>query len=292
MEEKQWAGTTYGNKWMHKWLIRILGIIHVKFLYAFTAIFVIPIVLIINPSYGITYNFFKRRFSFSSIKAFWYTYLNHCMMGQAVIDKFAMYAGKKFEVETIGYEQFTQRASKEEGFVQLSSHIGNYEIAGYTLIAEKKRFNALVFAGEKETIMQNRNHMFQNTNINMIAIKEDMSHLFEIDNALNKGETVSIPADRINGSKKSIKVDFLGSKASFPLGPFSVATARGLDVLSVNVMKCNSTKYKIYITPLEYDKTQTRKIQIEQLAKAYVSQLEKMVKSYPTQWYNYFDFWQ
>ena len=30
-----------------------------------------------------------------------------------------------------------------------SSHIGCYEVAGYSLISKTKRFNALVFGGEK-----------------------------------------------------------------------------------------------------------------------------------------------
>ena len=204
-----------------------------------------------------------------------------------------MYAGKKFEVEIENYNEFHNRiVKKEEGFVQLSAHIGNYEIAGYTLAVEGKCFNALVFAGEKVSVMQNRDKMFADTNINMIAIQPDMSHLFEIDKALTDGGIVSMPADRINGSPKYIEQDFLGAKARFPLGPFSVATMRGLDVIAVNVMKASLKKYKIYVTPLPYDKGATRQEQIKQLSLGYVAELEKRVRQYPEQWYNYFEFWQ
>ena len=227
------------------------------------------------------------------MKSAWKTYVNHCLFGQVVVDKFAMYAGKKFDVEVENYNEFLERASREEeGFVQLSAHVGNYEIAGYTLVCKDKRMNALVFAGEKASVMQNRSKMFADTNINMIAIQPDMSHLFEIDKALADGEIVSMPADRINGSQKSIEHDFLGAKAKFPLGPFSVATMRGLDVLAVNVMKDSLLGYKIYVTPLAYDKEASRQEQIRQLSSAYVAELEKRVRQYPTQWYNYFEFWQ
>ena len=293
MAEQEWAGTTYGNAWMHKWLIRMLRHIDVRILYLFVAIFVIPVCLVLNPSRGLAYRYFRRRIGYGRLKSAWKTFVNHCLFGQVVVDKFAMYAGKQFDVEIENYNEFNTRASrKEEGFVQLSAHVGNYEIAGYTLVCKDKRLNALVFAGEKASVMQNRSKMFADTNINMIAIQPDMSHLFEIDQALADGEIVSMPADRINGSQKCIEHDFLGAKAKFPLGPFSVATMRGLDVLAVNVMKDSLTSYKIYVTPLAYDKEASRQEQIRQISSAYVAELEKRVRQYPTQWYNYFEFWQ
>ena len=291
MAEQNWAGTTYGNNWMHKWLIRLLRFIDTRILYLFVAIFIIPVCLILNPSRGIAYRFFRKRIGYGRLKSAWKTYVNHCLFGQVVVDKFAMYAGKKFKIEIEGYEIFAHLAAKKEGFVQLSAHIGNYEIAGYTLVCENKRIYALVYAGEKESVMKNRDKMFADTNISMIAISPDMSHLFEIDKALGEGEIVSMSADRINGSPKFIEHDFLGAKARFPLGPFSVATIRGLDVLAINVMKTSLTSYKIYVTPLPYDKTTSRQEQIKQLSGAYVAELEKRVRQYPTQWYNYFDFW-
>lgn len=287
-----WAGTTYGNEWMHRWLIRLLRHIDTRVLYVFVAVFVIPVCLMLNPSRGIIYRYFRQRIGYGRLKSAWKTYVNHCLFGQVVVDKFAMYAGKKFNIEIEGAEQFTELTKQKEGFVMLSAHIGNYEIAGYTLVSKVKRLNALVFAGEKASVMRNRSKMFAETNTNMIAIQPDMSHLFEIDKALTDGEIVSMPADRINGSQKNIGHVFLGSKAMFPLGPFSVATMRGLDVLAVNVMKSSLRGYKIYVTPLAYDKGASRQEQVRQLSSAYVAELEKRVWQYPTQWYNYFEFWQ
>jgi predicted LPLAT superfamily acyltransferase len=119
-----------------------------------------------------------------------------------------------------------------------------------------------------------------------------MSHLFLIDCALQQGEIVSLPADRIFGSKKYVIDKLLGADAKLPLGPFSVATMRGLNVLAVNVMKHSTKGYRIYVKPLDYDKEASRSKQIEQLAHNYVMELERMLYMYPTQWYNYFDFWK
>lgn len=291
MGQRQWAGATYGNGWMHRYLILSLRYIDVRFFYLIAAIFVVPVCLILNQSRATSYHFFRRMLCYGRCRACWSVYVNHCQFAQAVIDKFAMWAGRRFDVEVEGFEHFSTRALRSEGFIHLSSHIGNYEIAGYTLLSEHKCINAVVYANEKASVMANRNNMFERTNIRMITLKSDMSHLYEIDNALCGGDIVSFPTDRSMGASKSVEREFLGRSAKFPQGPFSVATMRGLDVLAVNVMKQSWTKYKIYVTPLHYDKSLKRKEQIEQLSRAYVAELERRVRQYPTQWYNFFDFW-
>lgn len=291
MQGKDWTGTTFGNEWMHKWLIRCLRFIDVRLLYAFASVFIVPICIIVRPGGHIIYHYFRRR-QYSRPSALWKTYINHCLFAQTVIDKFAMYAGKQFRIEIEGYEKFLSLESKEDSFMLLSSHIGNYEIAGYTLVSDNKPLNALVFADEKVSVMQNRESMFQKTNIKLIPIRQDMSHLFEINRALQDGETISIPADRISGSNKTIEKQFLGAPAGFPFGPFNIAVLKGLDVLAVNVMKASMGTYKIHVTPLYYDKTESKKKQIDELSDRYVKELERLLHLYPEQWYNYFDFWK
>lgn len=289
---KSWKGTTFGTTWMHEKLIGMLRHADVRVFYAFTFVFVVPFCLLFGKSSRVIYRYLRQRQGMTRFKAMVQTFRNHWLFSQVVIDKFAMYAGHRFEVEIEGYEHFLQLEQKPEAFVQLSSHIGNYEIAGYTLRAARKRFNALVFGGEKSTVMQERNRLLERDNIHLIPVSADMSHLFEINAALANGECVSMPADRLFGSPKSIEVNFLGAQAQLPLGPFKVATMRSLDVLSVNVMKTATQRYKIYVTPLAYDKSASAKERVQQMASAYVSQLERMLRMYPTQWYNFFDFWK
>ena len=95
MAEQEWAGTTYGNEWMHKWLIRMLRYIDVRILYLFVALFIIPVCLVLNSSRGIAYRYFRQRIGYGRMKSAWKTYVNHCLFGQVVIDRFAMYAGRQ-----------------------------------------------------------------------------------------------------------------------------------------------------------------------------------------------------
>lgn len=276
---------------MHRWLIRLLRVIDVRFLYVFADIFVVPVCLIINDSRRTSFFFYHDILGYGYFSAVWNVYLNHCSFAHIVLDRFAMYAGCRFDVTVEGLEDFNRLAERDEGFLHLSSHIGNYEIAGYTLVSERKTINAVVFEHEKESVMSNRSRMFGRTNIRMIALRQDMSHLYEIDSAICRGEIVSFPTDRCSGASRYVELPFLGRPARFPQGPFSVATMRGTDVLAVNVMKESWKRYRIYVTPLDYDRTLPRRQQMEHLSAAYVAELERMVRLYPRQWFNFYDFW-
>ena len=225
------------------------------------------------------YRFFRDRFGFGPWKSFRKVYANHYRFGQIILDRFGVYAGKKYHFITEGQEQMDELEKHPEGFVNLSSHVGNYEIAGYSLKPKSKRFNALVYAGETATVMENRQKLLTQNNMSMIPVREDMSHLFELNAAIDRGEIVSMPADRIYGSQKTTECMFLGSTARFPLGAFAIATKKKVPMLSVFVMKEGYRTYHAYV----------RKINT---AQDFASDLEEIVRRYPTQWFNYFDFWK
>lgn len=278
---------------MHRTLIGSLRWLDVRLIYVFTSIFIIPVCLLLNLNHSRTtaYRYFRQRLGYGCLRASWYTYVNHCLFAQVVVDRFAVFAGKRFKLDIDGYEYFQQLELETKGFVILSSHIGCYEVAGYSLISKSKRFNALVFGGEKATVMKGRQEALSEHNIRMIPVREDMSHLFIVNEALSNNEIMSMPADRIVGSAKVVKVNFFGETASLPAGPFSVATMNGFEALAVNVMKISAKRYKIYVTRLSYDTQAPRKQQMQQLANCYVEELERRVRQYPSQWFNFYDFW-
>ena len=278
---------------MHRTLIGSLRWLDVRLIYVFTSIFIIPACLLLNLNHSRTtaYRYFRQRLGYGCLRASWYTYVNHCLFAQVVVDRFAVFAGKRFKLDIDGYEYFQQLELETKGFVILSSHIGCYEVAGYSLISKSKQFNALVFGGEKATVMKGRQEALSEHNIRMIPVREDMSHLFIVNEALSNNEIMSMPADRIVGSAKVVKVNFFGETASLPAGPFSVATMNGFDALAVNVMKISAKRYKVYVTRLSYDTQAPRKQQMQQLANCYVEELERRVRQYPSQWFNFYDFW-
>jgi len=278
---------------MHRSLVWSLQWMDVRLLYVLTSLIVMPVCLLLNTNHSRTYayRYFRYRLRYGKLRAAWSTYINHCLFSQIVIDRFAVFAGKRFKVEIEGYEQFLRLEKQEKGFLIFSSHVGCYEVAGYTLTSKLKRFNALVYGGEKAFIMEGRQEVLGLHNIRMVPVRDDMTHLFLINEAIDNNEIVSMPADRIVGSAKSVASCFMGAAARFPLGPLSIATIKGLDALAVNVVKVASKHYKVFVAPLSYDKKASRREQMQQLSNSYVAELETVVRQYPLQWFNFYDFW-
>lgn len=279
---------------MQKALVFCLGWMNLPFVYSGMA-FVIPFYMIFNhQGYISQYHFFRRRMGYNPIKSFLNVYLNHFTFGQIILDRFAVYGGARFKIEIEGEATFLNKLEQSEGFIQLSSHIGNFELAGYMFSQKKKQMSALVFGGETETVMQNRQRIFQDMNINLIVVGTDMSHIYAINSALDEGGIISMSGDRIFGSQKGVTCDFFGKKAEFPMGPYILAVSKDVPVISIFVMKDSIYKYHIYVHEVNLPKDKEIKGNRNKaafLAQEFVRQLESMVRKYPHQWFNYYEFW-
>lgn len=127
----------------------------------------------------------------------------------------------------------------------------------------------------------------------MVQVKEDLSHVFILNSALENGEIVSMSGDRIFGSSRYVECPFFGQNAKFPLGPFALAVQRDVKILAVFVMKDSSKNYKIFIRKVDINSDGlSRKEKMEGLARAFAAELEKVIRLYPVQWFNFYDFWR
>jgi predicted LPLAT superfamily acyltransferase len=62
-------------------------------------------------------------------------------------------------------------------------------------------------------------------------------------------------------------------------------------MLFVSVMKTGAKRYTATVNRIDVDTEGNTKTRAAALARKYVKLLEKTVKEYPAQWYNYFEFW-
>ena len=248
--------------------------------------------MLFGGGYHPSYSFFHRRMGYGPLRSFLHVYINEFRMGTVVLDRFAVYAGKKFRVEEYRMDLFERLAAQPGGFMMLSSHTGCFEMAGYMFKSELKKIYALVFPGETGTISSNRSRVFSSTNVEMVPVRPDLSHVFTLNRALAEGQIVTMPGDRVFGSGKSLKADFFGAPATFPAGPFTLAAQREVPVLSVFVMKVGYRRYRAFLEELPFDVDVPRKEQVSLMAQAYASRMESIVRQYPDQWYNFFDFWK
>ena len=288
---KEWKGRTDGLPWMIRSLVVLMKVVDRHVIYCFMAI-VVPFYMVFHhDSYLATYRFFRQRLGFGRIKSFLKVYANHYRFGQVIIDRYAAYAGKKFRFELDGNERFMELVNGERGFVQLSSHAGNYEMVGYGLTSTAKKINGLFYGGESKVMMDFRRKILALHNVNLIEVDESMSHIFNMNAAIDRGEIVSMTGDRLFGSSKALKCMFLGKEASFPMGPFALAVQKEVPMLAVFSMRYHG-RYRVYVRDIKPDESLPLRARMADMARQFSAELENVVRMYPTQWFNYYDFWK
>ena len=107
------------------------------------------------------------------------------------------------------------------------------------------------------------------------------------------GNIVSMPADRIMGNMKHFTTDFLGHQASFPLGVFQIAATLNVPIVAIFVVKTSTKNFKVLVNPINFtDENQSNPVKAKLLGQQYVKHLKTIVQKYPTQWYNFYPFWE
>lgn len=250
-----------------------------------------------HKEYLAIYRYFRDRLDYSVCSSFHNTYNNHLLFGQTLLDKFAIFAGKHdiFDVCIEGKEYFMDMLNSNKGAIVVSAHVGNFELSGYLLKQNIKPVNAIIFGGEAEVMQRYRESSFMG-NVKPIPLKEDMSHVFLISDAILNGEVINMLSDRAHSMSKSLKYSFLGAEASFPTGAFNIASKFDLKVLAIFMLKEGFGHYKLYVKPISVEESDEKSsvdkaIKIDCLTKKFVLELESIVKTYPTQWFNFYNFW-
>lgn len=290
-EERQWKGRTDGLPWMIRCLVAVMRVVDRRVIYCFMAL-IVPFYMLFNhKGYISIYRFFRRRLGFGPLKSFCKVYANHFRFGQVIIDRYAAYAGKKFSYTIDGNDLFLGLMESDGGFVQLSSHAGSFEMVGYGLTSDLKRINGLLFAGESQVMKDFRRSILASHNIGLIEVDGTMSHIFAMNAALDRGEIVSMTGDRLLGSPKALKCMFMGAEAKFPMGPFALAVQKEVPMLAMFAMRENARSYRVFVRRIESDAELPLRARMTAMAQRFAAELEEIVRLYPTQWFNYYDFW-
>jgi predicted LPLAT superfamily acyltransferase len=238
--------------------------------------------------------YFRRRLGFGWLPSIFKLYRNYYLFGQTIIDRVVLMSGirNSFSFDFDGEEYLHDMAVAGKGGLLISAHIGNWEIAGHLLKRLNARINIVMFDGEHQKIKKYLEGVTGERDANIIIIKNDLSHIYAITEALSKNELVCIHADRYMADNKTMEAVFLGEKALFPAGPFVLATRLKAPVSFVFSMKEAATHYHFFASKAKVYADSEKSAMQQQVLSDFVMEMEKKVKAYPEQWYNYYPFWK
>jgi predicted LPLAT superfamily acyltransferase len=227
------------------------------------------------------------------------TTFNHILhFAKALLDKGAMWGGwfSQDGVEFDDPAQIEALRARRQGALLIGSHHGNLEMLRGFGESHGLKVNALV---------STRNSPKLNRALSIVSPRA-FDRMTEVDSLgpdavikleawLAAGEHVAIVGDRVSvrHKERSVYAPFFGRPAPFPEGPFVLASLLACPVYLVFCSKVGA-KYRVYLEPFSDAivlPRERRREALEHEVARYASRLEAHCLLAPTQWFNFFDFW-
>ncbi len=286
----QWDGKSRGAVLGYKifiFFIHNLGLRSAYFILYFVAFYFL---LFSFKGTRANFYYFHKRLGFSKFKSIFKVYRSYCIFGQTIIDKVAISSGlrDKFTYEFDGVDILKRLLKNKDGGILISAHIGNFEIAEYFFneIDDLSQINLVTTDNEHQAIKEYMETVSSKSSLKIILVKEDLSHIFEINNALQNNELICFTGDRYFEGNKILSQELLGKEAMFPAGTFLLGSRLKVPVAFVYVMKETSNHYHLYTREAKFEARNA-----QDLLKSYTESIDWILNKYPYQWFNYFDFW-
>jgi len=240
--------------------------------------------------------YLKRRFPLDSkIKIRLKVYKLIYSQGKQLLDRIAQTSGSiKFDIDFIGRDILNEILTSKKGFILLTAHAGNWQLAMTELnMLEKKIFLVILkennIAVQKALKINNDNSMFE-----ILSPEGHLGGIVPVVKELNNGNAVSYMGDRPYGFE-SLKVDFMNDKASFPYGAFAIAAATKVPIVTVLASKTGFKTYRVDFTNIikpEYKGRKNKKNQLSEWVQEYADILNNFFEEYPYQCFLFHDVWE
>ena len=298
-EKSKWEGKTKGSLRGHKLFVFLLNTFGLNVCYFFLR-FVALYYFIFSDTRKTNFQYFREIHGYKGLKVYTASYNCYFLFGQIILDKVAMLSGVKtnFTIEHEGHnENLKNLKTQGKGAILLSAHIGNWEIAGQMLDSLDTKFNIVMYDNEVAQMKAYMDSIMAKKSFHIIPIRDgEMGHLVELHKAFSNNELVVMHGDRFLPGAATIEKEFMGKKALFPAGPFIMAAKFGVPVILVFAVKESKSHYHFFArTPIDIKRARSQaetEKAVEEISEKYVREVEWMLKRYPQQWFNFYDFWK
>lgn len=185
-----------------------------------------------------------------------------------------------------------QKKILNNGSILLYSHFGGWAASSNAPIV-KSKINIVMQEELLNGIKKIEENIDSSTNIHIIDLNSGMiSVSVQIANALMDNETVVMMADRAANIKGEMEVNFLNGTANFNKNPFQIAYKTDKPILAYFIVLNNMQEYKVIHINITMDKTKKQEEAVMKALKEYTKKYEEVIKIYPNQWFNFYDFWE
>lgn len=233
---------------------------------------------------------------------YWLGFRHFWQFGMAIIDKLAVWKGK-ISIDDVVVEDghiIRELLAQRRGAVLVISHLGNFEICRCLSARHPQmRLTVMVHSNNSQKFNRFFREQIGHSHTDLLQVTEiTPATAMLLSERVERGEFIVIAGDRVpvNSPGNSLYADFLGERAPFPAGPFTLAAILRVPMVTVFCARDPQlhNRYRIRFEWLSQTMQVTRKQRpqyLQQLVEDYARQLEVQSRRYPLQWFNFFDFW-
>ncbi|GGG82963.1 lipid A biosynthesis acyltransferase [Parapedobacter pyrenivorans] len=285
----EWEGKSRGTVSGYKIFIFLIKHAGINVAYSLL-VFVSLYYFLFSPHQTVAiYRYFRNRRKNGILGSVIDTYRNYFVFGQTIIDKIAITAGleHKYTYEFDGIDHIRQLAKDNSAGILISAHVGNFEVSQYFMGEFDKQIHLVTTDEEQRAIKSYLANIMAKPKTSFIVVRDDLSHVFEINQVINEKGMICFTGDRFVEGSKTMMANFIGQSARFPAGPFLISSRLSTPVLFVYVMRERRRHYHLYARIADFKHRDA-----QSLLHAYTQSMEHMLTKYPRQWFNYYDFWK
>ena len=177
------------------------------------------------------------------------------------------------------------------GFLLVTGHVGNWEMGAVTLKAH--RLTAAV-VGQPEldpNVQEMRLKLRARLGVESIDIGSTMGTAFKVRASVDRGRAVALLVDRAYPEDR-VFVPFFGRATPFLRSPALLARFCGCPILPGFFLRAADGSYfNVWGEPLWPDVSLSPEEDAVRLMTRVATDLEKVVRAHPTQWFNFYRFW-
>lgn len=221
---------------------------------------------------------------------------HHFVFASVLLDRAFTHAGRPqpLDVEESNRALMHRLADQGQGCLMLGAHMGSFDITrDIGLRGRDMVVNVMMYEENARKLNAVIASFGGHSRIKVIPIGA-VDSLIRVKEKLDAGEWVGIRADRVVANDRLIRVPFLGHEASFPAGPFLVASALKVPVVLFVCLYLGGNRYKEYFELFAEEiviNRANRAADLEQWARRYAERLEHYCRLAPYNWFNFYDFW-
>ena len=191
-----------------------------------------------------------------------------------------------------GLAQLDAAIAQRKGVILLTAHAGNYELGGLLLRARGLRIHTVYKRDRFAAVERLRERLRAQGGVIGLPVDGVGFSTLPLVKLLREGCLVGMQGDR-DFSLNGVPVPFFGREVPFPRGPWELAAMTGAPVVPSFFYADEAGRFHArFGAPLYiHGQRGERMAAIEAGLRAYVADLEALVRQHPSQWYCFYPFW-